>query len=155
MKEYETAVNECDGTFSVHIAESDIAQWKVLIRSPVDSVYKGAWFGATFQFPSNYPHAPPKFRFATRIYHCNINNDGAVCLDILKECWSPALTATRIIKSVQALMGSPNPDDPLDAWKGQQYKSDPARYEAEAVAETAKSAFTTKEEALVALGINQ
>jgi hypothetical protein len=38
---------------------------------------------------------------------------GRICLDILKDKWSPALQIRTVLLSVQALLGAPNPDDPL------------------------------------------
>lgn len=46
-------------------------------------------------FPRNYPFSPPKIKFTTRIFHCNMDRAGHVCLDILKNSWSPALTITK------------------------------------------------------------
>lgn len=66
--------------------------------------------------------APPKVRFLTRIYHPNIDKLGRICLDILKDKWSPALQIRTVLLSIQALLSAPNPDDPLandvaDHWK--------------------------------------
>mgnify|MGYP006119284663 CR=1 FL=1 len=66
--------------------------------------------------------APPKVRFLTKIYHPNIDRLGRICLDILKDKWSPALQIRTVLLSIQALLSAPNPDDPLandvaDQWK--------------------------------------
>ncbi|KAL3909314.1 MAG: hypothetical protein SGPRY_009471 [Prymnesium sp.] len=66
--------------------------------------------------------APPKVRFLTKIYHPNIDRLGRICLDILKDKWSPALQIRTVLLSIQALLSAPNPDDPLandvaDHWK--------------------------------------
>ena len=64
--------------------------------------------------PVDYPMAPPKVRFLTKIYHPNVDKLGRICLDILKDKWSPALQIRTVLLSIQALMSAPNPDDPLD-----------------------------------------
>lgn len=53
--------------------------------------------------------------------HPNISSQsGAICLDILKDQWSPALTLKTALLSVQALLSTPEPDDPQDAVVAQQ-----------------------------------
>lgn len=67
------------------------------------------------------PVVAPKVRFLTKIYHPNIDKLGRICLDVLKNNWSPALQIRTILLSIQALLAAPNPNDPLandvaEAW---------------------------------------
>ena len=74
-----------------------------------------------------YPMAPPKVRFLTKIYHPNIDRLGRICLDILKDKWSPALQIRTVLLSVQALLSAPNPDDPLANDVAEMWKNDEKR----------------------------
>ena len=80
---------------------------------PEDSPYSGGVFFLNIVFPPDYPFKPPKVTFTTKIYHCNINSNGSICLDILKDQWSPALTISKVLLSISSLLTDANPDDPL------------------------------------------
>jgi len=80
---------------------------------PADSPYAGGIFFLNINFPPDYPFKPPKVHFTTKIYHCNVNSNGAICLDILKDQWSPALTVSKVLLSLSSLLTDPNPEDPL------------------------------------------
>ncbi|EZG57845.1 putative ubiquitin-conjugating enzyme E2 [Gregarina niphandrodes] len=67
----------------------------------------------------------PKVRFLTKIYHPNIDKLGRICLDTLKDKWSPALQIRTVLLSIQALMSSPEPDDPLDTTVADVFKTNP------------------------------
>jgi ubiquitin-conjugating enzyme E2 D/E len=91
----------------------DMFHWQATIMGPDDSPYSGGVFFLDIHFPADYPFKPPKVHFTTRIYHCNINSNGGICLDILKDQWSPALTISKVLLSICSLLTDPNPDDPL------------------------------------------
>lgn len=93
--------------------EGDMFHWTAVIMGPSDCVYEGGVFRLDIRFPSDYPFRPPKIKFLTRIYHPNVNSTGGICLDILKEQWSPALTISKVLISISSLLTDPNPDDPL------------------------------------------
>lgn len=90
-----------------------IGSFEFAIFSCAGSPYAGGVFFLDIHFPTDYPFKPPKVIFRTRIYHCNINPAGQICLDILKEQWSPALTVSKVLLSICSLLTDPNPDDPL------------------------------------------
>jgi len=94
-------------------ANDDLFKWEATIIGPVDTVYEGGIFKLDILFPERYPFKPPKIKFRTRIYHPNINSSGGICLDILKDQWSPALTVSKVLLSICSLLDEPNPDDPL------------------------------------------
>lgn len=82
----------------------------------------GGVFNLELFLPDDYPMTPPKIRFLTRIYHPNIDRLGRICLDVLKNNWSPALQIRTILLSIQALLGAPNPEDPLNEAVAKQWK---------------------------------
>jgi len=90
-----------------------IHEWEAIICGPPDTPYTGGTFKLHLNFPNEYPFRPPKVRFLTRVFHPNINANGEICLDILRDNWSPALTASRVLLSISSLLADPNPDDPL------------------------------------------
>jgi ubiquitin-conjugating enzyme E2 D/E len=91
----------------------DLSHWSATIMGPEDSPYHGGIFFLDVHFPADYPFKPPKVVFKTRIYHCNINSSGGICLDILKDQWSPALTISKVLLSICSLLTDANPNDPL------------------------------------------
>jgi len=119
----------------------DLFHWQATIMGPSDSPYSGGVFFLAIHFPTDYPFKPPKVNFTTRIYHPNINSNGSICLDILRDQWSPALTISKVLLSICSMLTDPNPDDPLVPEIAHVYKTDRARYEATAREWTRKYAI--------------
>lgn len=95
-----------------------------------DTLYEGGVFELEYYMPRGYPLVPPKVRFLTKIYHPNIDKIGRICLDILKDMWSPALQVRTVLLSIQALMSEPELNDPLDEEIATVFRKDPAKAEA-------------------------
>ena len=107
--------------------ESNARYFHVVIAGPQDSPFEGGTFKLELFLPEEYPMAAPKVRFMTKIYHPNVDKLGRICLDILKDKWSPALQIRTVLLSIQALLSAPNPDDPLANDVAEQWKSNEAQ----------------------------
>lgn len=101
-----------NGIYYIH-DDSDLLKGYALIIGPEDTPYFGGIFELDVKFTDEYPFKPPKVYFKTPIYHCNINRQGGICLDILKNNWSPALNISKLLLSICSLLAEPNPNDPL------------------------------------------
>ena len=115
--------------------------WQATIMGPGDSPYCGGVFVVSIHFPPDYPFKPPKVAFKTKVFHPNINSNGNICLDILKDQWSPAPTIAKVLLSICSLLTDPNPDDPLVPEIAHMCKADRARYESTARGWTHKYAM--------------
>ncbi|WVZ23740.1 hypothetical protein V8G54_002284 [Vigna mungo] len=80
-------------------------------RSPS---HKGGTFLFTFQVSPIYPHEAPKVKCKTKVYHPNIDLEGNVCLNILREDWKPVLNINTVIYGLYHLFTEPNYEDPLN-----------------------------------------
>ncbi|KAI3878635.1 hypothetical protein MKW98_027940 [Papaver atlanticum] len=115
----------------------DMFNWQGTIMGPTDSPFADG----VFLMFSDYPFKPPVVTFITKVFHPNINSNGSIFLDILKEQWSPALTISKVLLSIGSLLTDPNPDDPLVPDIAYMYKTDRAKYETTARSWTHKYAM--------------
>lgn len=114
--------------FSVAPVGSDLFKWNGFIFGPQGSPYQNGIFRIEITFPNNYPFRPPHIVFQTRICHPNISVTGAICLDILKDKWSPVLTISKVLMSISSLLTDPNPYDPLNHDAAELYLEDKQQF---------------------------
>lgn len=108
---------------SIDVDKENMRYLKVALEGPSGSPYAGGVFYLELYLTNEYPMQPPKVRYLTKIYHPNIDKIGRICLDILKDKWTPALQIRSVLLSLQVLMGNPNVDDPLDVQVAEHWKS--------------------------------
>lgn len=113
---------------SAGIVDDNYYEWEATIIGPSDTPYEGGIFRIAIHIPIDYPFKPPQCQFRTKIYHPNINSSGQICLDILKTQWAPALTISKVLLSILALMDKPNPEDPLVCEIANEMKNDYEKY---------------------------
>jgi len=119
---------------SANPVADNLYQWEATLFGPVGSPYEGGVWKLSIHFPTEYPFKPPKINFKNKIYHPNINSSGSICLDVLKDKWSPALTISKVLLSICSLLDDPNPDDPLVVDIANEYNDNINKYK-----ETARS----------------
>lgn len=83
----------------------DILNFTLSIE-PDEGMYKGGVFHFNFSVNQNFPHDPPKVKCTQKIYHPNIDLEGNVCLNILREDWKPVLNLNAVIVGMQVRIHS-------------------------------------------------
>ncbi len=112
------------------IDKDDFYNWQVTIQAPDDSPYCGGLFLLNIHFPSNYPIEHPQVYFETPIFHPNIEPEGGyICLDILDNHWTPALTISKVLSSLVSLLNNPNPKSPLNGEAADLYENNRRKYD--------------------------
>ncbi|KAG2210187.1 hypothetical protein INT46_009996 [Mucor plumbeus] len=125
-----------DETAPLHVYVPDDANIYNLLGSivgPRDTPYQDGIFLLEIKLHENHPFAPPNIKFITKVYHPNVSSQtGAICLDVLKSNWSPAMTLRITLMSIQALLDAPDASSPQDFQVAKVYTSDKSAFNEEA-----------------------
>lgn len=95
---------------------------------PDDGFYRGGHFKFSFKINENYPIDPPKVVCMNKIFHPNIDIQGKICLNILREDWTPVLELQTVIIGLLFLFLEPNPLDPLNKEAAELLKTDITKF---------------------------
>eukprot|EP00928_Gymnodinium_smaydae_P063660 TRINITY_DN47179_c0_g1_i1.p1 TRINITY_DN47179_c0_g1~~TRINITY_DN47179_c0_g1_i1.p1 ORF type:complete len:156 (-),score=21.34 TRINITY_DN47179_c0_g1_i1:82-549(-) len=124
LQELRTLQKNPDPDISLEMVGETVEHWRAFVNGPSDSPYQGGRFEVKIECSPNYPLTPPTCTFTTRIFHPNVAfNTGEICLDILKDGWSPAWTLQYVCRALIALMHDPNADSPLNCDAGNLVRS--------------------------------
>lgn len=91
-KEFKTMCAESERGYFCEPINDSLSEWRAWITGPDDSCFTGGFFELRVMIPNEYPFKPPTVTFITPVFHCNVSQCGSICLDILKDKWSAALS---------------------------------------------------------------
>lgn len=93
-----------DVIVNVDLHDDDLFTWFVTLKSQDTTRVSGENIRAEISFPKSYPFNPPKLRFLTSVNHICVGPKGNVCMDILKDAWSPAFTAEMLLIAALSIL---------------------------------------------------
>eukprot|EP01018_Ginkgo_biloba_P033858 Gb_16782 [translate_table: standard] len=94
--------------------KDELTTFEISIQ-PNEGYYTEGTFVFTVSVSPLYPYDPPKVKCKTKVYHPNIDLEGNVCLNILRDDWKPVLTIQSVIYGLDHLFTNPNHEDPLNS----------------------------------------
>eukprot|EP00760_Papus_ankaliazontas_P014239 PhM_4_TR15996/c0_g1_i1/m.93848/K10583/UBE2S, E2EPF; ubiquitin-conjugating enzyme E2 S len=108
----ELASKPIDG-ITIRPNENNLSLLEADIMGPEDTPYYGGLFIVRLVFDSDYPTAPPKGYFMTKILHPNVSEKGEICVNTLKKDWTSNIGLRHVFLVIRCLMVEPNPESAL------------------------------------------
>ncbi|XP_075869452.1 ubiquitin-conjugating enzyme E2 C-like isoform X2 [Nelusetta ayraudi] len=105
QQELMTLMMSGDKGISAFPESDNLFKWIGTIEGAQGTVYSGLRYRLSLEFPAGYPYQPPRVKFLTSCFHPNVDNQGFICLDILKDKWSALYDVRSILLSIQSLLG--------------------------------------------------
>lgn len=91
-----------------------VSEIHAVITGPEETPYFGGRFRLKLVLGEDYPNAPPKGFFITKIYHPNIAATGDICVNTLKKDWNTDVTIKHVLQVVRCLLIVPFPESSLN-----------------------------------------
>ncbi|KAF5386778.1 hypothetical protein D9615_001878 [Tricholomella constricta] len=132
--------NPIDG-LTAEPKEDNMFEWDCSIKAAPDSPYKNGTFYFTLSLPTNFPFKAPLVTFNTKIYHPGINEEGGICVPVLRDEWKPSVTLSTVLAIIQEKLNNPSADDPFEPEIAAVLKSDKSKFLATAKEYTKKYAM--------------
>ncbi|EST09466.1 Ubiquitin-conjugating enzyme, E2 [Kalmanozyma brasiliensis GHG001] len=93
------------------IKAEDLQEWQFSIQVLGNSLYQDQKFGLRFRFSDTYPMESPEVVFMTTDgfqapVHPHVYSNGHICASILGNEWSPVLTISSVLLTLQSMLAS-------------------------------------------------
>ena len=117
-KELHKLSNEPLDGIKVTVNEEEVTDITAEIVGPEGTPFEGGVFKIKLVLPSDYPQAPPKGHFLTKIFHPNISKAGEICVNTLKKDWKADLGIGHVLQVVRCLLINPFAESALNEEAG-------------------------------------
>jgi len=141
QKELADISNNAIEGITVEPADGNLFEWKCAVKGASDSPYKNGTFHFKLELPQTFPFKAPTVTFTTKIYHPGINEEGNICVPVLRDEWKPSVTLSTVLAIIQEKVNNPSPDDPFEPEIATLLKNDKAKFLATAKEYTKKYAM--------------
>ncbi|KAJ2227286.1 hypothetical protein IWW45_007101 [Coemansia sp. RSA 485] len=89
------------------VNHESLTSWTMAIKGAEGTLYAGEAFTLRLNFPDTYPYEAPEAVFIGEVpVHPHVYSNGHICLSILYQQWSPALTAESLCLSILSMLSS-------------------------------------------------
>ena len=141
-KEYQIVKEEPFPSLGISIGlpdKNDYFKWDIVIFGPDDSIYAGGIFKMRIKFEEEFPFTMPNVKFVTKIYHCNVSDEGDVKIPSLQK-WNDNISMSQVLSDIFSLFYVQNPDKEFNSEISNEYLNDRPSFESKARKYTQKYA---------------
>lgn len=128
LKDLSSVSKYAEDTVLAQPLEEDMLTWSAMIVGPANTPYENGTFSLILTFDESYPNHPPEVSFLSEMFHPNIYENGDLCLDIIKNRWSPSYDVLGVLLSIQSLLNDPNNRSPANPLAAQLYDENIEEY---------------------------
>lgn len=124
LKELELFKVKPENNFEITVDLENIRLIHCVLTGSEGTPYANGKFHIEVYLDQNYPMAPPKIQFVTKIYHPNIDGIGRVSLEILHDKWAPSLLIRTVLIQICVILSDPDPVNAIDFLIGRHWITD-------------------------------
>lgn len=112
----------------VIVNDEDMADIQAEFTGPAGTPYDGGVFRMRLQLGQDFPTAPPKGFFITKIFHPNVSKAGEICVNVLKKDWTADTQLRHLLLIIRCLLIEPFPESALNEEAGRLLMEDYEAY---------------------------